>query len=91
MRTGQSAQTVRAMIPTAASFSSDATQLALGNGEDLEVVDLPRNEVCFRWKGTGIQDISWSPDGRLLAIAGRGEPSDGGNLAYAVGFTSSTP
>jgi eukaryotic-like serine/threonine-protein kinase len=82
-RTGQPAQTVRAMIPTAASFSSDATQLALGNGGDLEVVDLPRNEVRFRWNGTGIQDVSWSPNGRLLAIAGRGEPTDGGNLAHA--------
>ena len=91
-RTGQPAQTVHAMIPTAASFSSDATQLALGNGDDLEVVDLPRNEVRFRWKGTGIQDISWSPNGRLLAIAGRGD--DGATTATRdtpVGFTSSTP
>jgi WD40 repeat protein/serine/threonine protein kinase len=82
-RTGQPARTVHAMIPTAASFSSDATQLALGNGCELEVVNLPRNEVRFRWKGANILDVSWSPNDRLLAIAGHGEPSDGGNLQWA--------
>jgi WD40 repeat protein/serine/threonine protein kinase len=82
-RTGQLAQTVHAMNPKAASFSSDATQLALRNYGDLEVVDLARNEVHFRWKVSGILDVSWSPNGRLLAIAGNGEPSDGGTLEWA--------
>ncbi len=82
-RTGHPAQTVHAMIPKVAYFSPDATQLALVNWEDLEVVNLPRNEVCFRWKGAGFQGISWSPNGRLLAIAGFGEASDGGNLGWA--------
>jgi WD40 repeat protein/serine/threonine protein kinase len=83
VRTGQPAQTVHAMIPITASFSSDAKQLALGNGGDLEIVDLPRNEVRFRWNGVVIKDFSWSPNGRLLAVAGRGAPGDGGNLAHA--------
>ena len=84
MRTGQPPRTVHARISTVISFSSDATRLALGRGRgDLEVVGLPRDEVLFEWKGTSIVDAPWSPDGRFLAIAGRGEPSDGGYLEHA--------
>jgi WD40 repeat protein/serine/threonine protein kinase/tetratricopeptide (TPR) repeat protein len=76
-RTGQPARTVHATIPNlAAAFSPDATQLALARERDLEVVDLPRNEVRFRWTGLRINDFAWSPSGGLLATAG-----EGGNLA----------
>jgi tetratricopeptide (TPR) repeat protein len=89
-RTGQAAQTVHAAVPAVASFSPDATQLALAGKSDdleqwgaLEVVDLTRNEVRFRWEGSGIADMSWSPDGRLLAIAGYGGRGDDGESAWS--------
>jgi hypothetical protein len=82
-RTGQPAQTLQAMNPTAACFSSDARQLAVCHWGDLDVVDLLRNEVVFRWKSVGIQDVSWSPNARLLAVVGSAEPSDAGWLALA--------
>jgi tetratricopeptide (TPR) repeat protein len=81
--TGQPVQTVPALIPTAASFSPDASLLAVGRGGDLEIADLRRSEVGFRWKGERVLAVSWSPNGRHLAIAGRGDPTDDGNPRHA--------
>jgi WD40 repeat protein len=75
-RSGQSVQTVQTVKTTTSSwtvFSPDLSQLAVMLYGTLEIVDLRRNEVRFRWKGNGISAVSWSPDGRLLAIAGGGE------------------
>jgi WD40 repeat protein/tetratricopeptide (TPR) repeat protein len=88
-RSGKFIQIVKGMIPHGLSFSPDGSRLALIKGGAtheiaLEVVDLQRNEVCFHWKGTGFGAVSWSPDGRLLALAGRGDASDGGYRQYAA-------
>jgi WD40 repeat protein/Tfp pilus assembly protein PilF len=87
-RSGNLIQIVKGMIPHGLSFSPDGSRLALIKGWAadeivLQVVDLQRNEVCFRWKGTGFGAVSWSPDGRLLALAGPGDASDGGTLQWA--------
>ncbi len=85
-RSGKLIQIVKAMIPDSASFSPDGSRLALfrwGPGDMLEVVDLQRNEICFRWKDTAFVAMSWSPDGRFLSAVGGGDPSDGGNLEWA--------
>jgi WD40 repeat protein len=49
----------------------------------LQVVDVQRKEVCFHWRGTLFSAVSWSPDGRLLALAGHGEASDGGGPQWS--------
>jgi WD40 repeat protein/serine/threonine protein kinase len=81
--TGQAIQTVKTTAARGCSFSPDGSQLALANASTLEVVDLRKNEVRFRWEGVEARARSWSPDGRLLAVAGSGEPGDGGNLQWA--------
>ena len=66
------------------AFSPDASRLALVGGRPmLEILDLRQNEVCFRWDGSWAAAASWSPDGRLVAIAGNGDESDGGTLEWA--------
>jgi WD40 repeat protein len=82
-RSGLPVQTVKALVPKTASFSPDASRLAAANRNTLEVIDLRRNEIQFRWTGIGVRAVSWSPDGRHVAVAGRGEESDGGTLAHA--------
>ena len=74
-RSGERVQTVKkATVPAAFStFSSDASKLALSNGATLEIVDLRRDELLFRWEGQEFDALSWSPDGRLLAAAGHGD------------------
>ncbi|MEX2140204.1 MAG: protein kinase [Pirellulales bacterium] len=82
-RSGKTLHTVAAVVPAIASFSPDMTQLAVAKGPTLEIADLGRNEVVFRWDGVVIGAVSWSPAGRHVAIAGRGEPGDGGYLQHA--------
>jgi WD40 repeat protein/serine/threonine protein kinase len=85
-RSGELVQTVKkARVPAAFSaFSPDASKLALSNGPILEIVDLRLDEVPFRWESRGYHVLSWSPDGRLLAAAGRGEPNTFGSLSFGA-------
>jgi eukaryotic-like serine/threonine-protein kinase len=91
-RSGKHIQIVKTItpneIPDYSSFSPDGSRLALiregpvdVNG--LEVVDLQRNETCFRWQHHNFNAVSWSPNGRFLACTGAGDASDGGNLQFA--------
>jgi WD40 repeat protein/tetratricopeptide (TPR) repeat protein len=85
-RSGELVQTVKkATIPAAFSaFSPDASRLALANGPTMEIVDLRLDEVLFRWEGRGLDALSWSPDGRLLAAAGSGEPNVYGSQSFGA-------
>lgn len=83
-RSGEWIQTVTTgLVPVSFSaVSPNGSRLALTSPWGLEVVDVPQNQVCFH------RDIypnapCWSPDGRLLAVAGHGEAGDGGDLQYA--------
>jgi tetratricopeptide (TPR) repeat protein len=82
-RTGQTVHTLKTAFTGRPYFAPGATQLATAAWSGLEVIDLHRPEVRFRWEGSLFRAAAWSPDGRLLALAGRGEASDGGNLGNA--------
>jgi WD40 repeat protein/serine/threonine protein kinase len=87
-RSGKLLQMVKGMIPArlepyCSAFSPDGSRLALDQGGQLKVVDLQRDEICFQWQGPIDGHVSWSPDGRLLAYAGRGEASDGNLVSSA--------
>jgi WD40 repeat protein/serine/threonine protein kinase len=75
-RSGLPVQTVNALVPRLAAFSPDESQLAVAAGHALEIADLRRNEVRFRWDGTYNDAVSWSPDGRYLAVGGAGDQGD---------------
>jgi WD40 repeat protein len=88
-RSGKLLQMVKGMTPArlkpyCSAFSPDGSKLALDKVGKLKVVDLQRDEICFHWQGPIDGHVSWSPDGRFLAHAGLGEPSDGGFLASAA-------
>ena len=83
-RSGELIQTVKSAAVAAAfsAFSPDASKLAFSDASTLEVVDLRQHAFCFRRSDmVYLNKISWSPDGRLLAGAGHGETSDGGDVA----------
>src|SRR5262249_9123791 len=85
-RSGELVQTIKkATIPALISaFSPDASKLALSNGPTLEIVDLRLDEVLFRWVGHAFHTLSWSSDGRFLAAAGNGEPSNYGSQVHGA-------
>jgi WD40 repeat protein len=82
---GKTIQSVRAGVNMyACSFSPDESQLAVSvSGNAIETVDLRHDKVRFRQEVVGAAAMAWSPDGRLLAVAGKGNASDGGYLAHA--------
>jgi WD40 repeat protein/Flp pilus assembly protein TadD/tRNA A-37 threonylcarbamoyl transferase component Bud32 len=82
---GKLVQTVRhgTVPPGSNAFSPDDSKLALTDRNAVEIVDLRQNRLLFRWQGVGIYGLSWSPDGRLLAVVGAGEPSDNGDVEWA--------
>jgi WD40 repeat protein/serine/threonine protein kinase/Flp pilus assembly protein TadD len=85
-RSGNTIQLVRSGVQTEGvfSFSPDESQLAARVAYDtVEIVDLRRGAVRFRQEVIAARAISWSPDGRLLAVAGGGNRSDGGDKSRA--------
>src|SRR5262249_49688197 len=81
-RSGKTTQRLRAGDGTGpCSFSPDESQLAVRgvDGHTVETVNLRQNAVRFRWEVFTPLGFSWSPNGRLLAAAGAGNTSDGGN------------
>src|SRR5262249_9791921 len=62
-RSGQLVQTVKPgpVSPACSAFSPDASKLALTDGLAVEIMDLHRNEVLFRWRAVQINGLSWSP------------------------------
>jgi WD40 repeat protein/serine/threonine protein kinase len=87
-RSGKPVRTVNiaprlARLLWSSALSPDSSRLALTGTPLLEIVDLRENEVRFRWEGTSwATAVSWSPDGRLVAVAGGGDESDGGGLMW---------
>ena len=76
-RSGKLTQTVDAPVPRVGSFSPDSSRLALLKNQSIDVADLRRNEVCFHWEGIRVPcAAAWSPDGRLLAVAGTAQAID---------------
>ena len=67
------------------AFSPNSSSLAISSGGKLEIFKLAQTEIDFTYSTIlTIRSLDWSPDGRFLAIAGNGEPADGGNLAHAA-------
>ncbi len=67
------------------AFAPNLSSLAISSGGKLDIFNLAKGEVDFAYSGIlTIRSLEWSPDGRFLAIAGNGEPADGGNLAHAA-------
>jgi WD40 repeat protein len=56
------------------AWSRDSTRLAVSwNGPDMYLWDLPRRQIIASTKNFHTKDLSWSPDGRMLAVA-TGQP-----------------
>ncbi|HVK11263.1 MAG TPA: tetratricopeptide repeat protein, partial [Gemmataceae bacterium] len=82
-RTGRTVHSAAAPHADLLCVSPDSTHVAAIAGANLAVIDLRRDEVVVRAGAAWCRALAWSPDGRVLAVAGAGDPGDDGYVMWA--------
>jgi WD40 repeat protein len=95
-RSGETTQTLKygSVAAVHSAFSPDASKLAVTDGSALEVLDLHQKRLRSRRENIRvIHELSWSPDGRLLAVAGAGDTRRGSSyyVSWVHVFESEKP